>query len=288
MTHKATTTADYRHRMNKVVDYLHRHLNENIRIDDLAEVAHLSPHHWHRIYTAMQGETVATTLKRLRLEQAADSLANTNTTIKTIAITAGYSTTEAFGRAFKDVYSLTPVAYREKGSHTAFKTANLLEDANRFDVEIGKLGFNACASVPHEGAYMKINHAMGTLFGALAEQQLLHEGSVMAAVFLDDPELTAEDTLRSAACSPLAAFEALQPPLEPMNLFGGDYAKLLYTGPYADMKDAYQWLYGIWLPQSGYDVADAPCVECYLNNPQEVPPGELQTLMCLPLQTEVA
>ena len=285
MALKATTTEDYRRRMNRVVDYLHRNLNQNIRIDDLAEIAHLSPHHWHRIYSATQGETVAATLKRLRLEQAADNLANTTTTIKTIAVSAGYSTTEAFGRAFRDVYSLTPAAYREKGSHTAFKTANLLEDAYRFDVEIGMLGFTACASVSHQGSYMKINHAMARLFGALTEQQLLHDGSVMAAVFLDDPELIAENELRSAACSPLAELQSLQSPLEPLNLFDGEYAKLLYTGPYADMKDAYQWLYGVWLPQSGYNVADAPCVECYLNNPQEVSPAELQTLMCLPLQT---
>ena len=286
MTTKSTTAADYRRRMNRVVDFLHQNLDTNIRTDDLADVAHLSPYHWHRIYTAMQGETVANTLKRLRLERAANSLANSTTSISSIAQTAQYTTPEAFGCAFKSVYGMTPAAYREKGSHSEFKNANLMDDHERFDVKIETLGFSDCAVVPHKGSYMQINYAMGTLFGALAEQQLLEENTAMLAVFYDDPELTAESELRSAACSPVDCTVSLAPPLESIRLYQGNYAKLLYTGPYADMKDAYQWLYGTWLPNSGYTVADAPAVECYLNNPQEVPPNELQTLLCLPLVTD--
>jgi len=285
-TIKASTANDYRKRLNRVVDYLYQHLDDNIRIDDLAEIAHLSSYHWHRIYTAMQGETVATTLKRLRLERAANKLSNTNTSILTIAKTAQYSSSEAFGRAFKEAYDLTPAAYREQGSHSEFKNANLIDDHERFDVSIEPLNTSVCASVSHTGDYMQINHAMGTLFGALAEQQLLNESTVMMAVFFDDPDTTTADNLRSAACSPIAKDVVLTAPLERLELLQGNYAKLLYTGPYADMKDAYRWLYGTWLPNSGYEAADAPGVEMYLNNPQEVPASELQTLMCLPLITE--
>ena len=282
-TIKSTTAKDYRKRLNRVVEYLYQHLDENIGIDDLAEVAHLSPYHWHRIYTAMQGETVAATLKRLRLERAANNLANSEIKILTIANSAQFSSTEAFGRAFKDAYGMTPAAYREKGSHSEFKTANLLDDHERFGVVIEPLNIRNFASVPHKGNYMEINHAMGTLFGALAEQQLLNENTTMMAVFFDDPDTTPVEQLRSAACSPITGDVALAAPLECLELFQGNYAKLLYTGPYADMKDAYRWLYGTWLPNSGYDAADAPGVELYLNNPQDVPPSKLQTLMCLPL-----
>jgi len=282
-TVKQTTAADYRRRMNRVVDYLHQHLDENIRVEDLAEVAHLSSYHWHRIYTAMQGETVASTLKRLRLERAADKLANTKSSLLTIANAAHYSTSEAFGRAFKDAYGMTPGAYREKGSHSEFKNANLLDDHERFGVVVESLNIGTCASVSHTGNYMEINHAMGTLFGSLAEQQLLNDSTAMMAVFFDDPDTTPVEQLRSAACSPISADATLAAPLKQLELFHGDYAKLLYTGPYADMKDAYRWLYGTWLPNSGRDAADAPGVEMYLNNAQEVPASELQTLMCLPL-----
>ena len=285
---KSTTATDYRMRLNRVIDHLHKHLDDPINIDDLADVAHLSPYHWHRIYTAIQGETVATTLKRLRLERAADKLANTEMSILTIAQSAQYSSTEAFGRAFKQMYSMTPAKYRTNGSHNEFKQANLLSDHTRFEVLIEPIDVSTCASVPHLGSYMKINHAMSTLLGALAEQNLLTENSAMMAVFFDDPDTTPVNQLRSSACSPLTAESRLVAPLERLELFNGNYAKLRYIGPYADMKDAYRWLYGAWLPNSGHEAANAPCVEMYLNNPQEVSASELQTLLCLPLATETA
>jgi len=85
---KQATAQNYRDRLNRVISHVHANLDEEIRIDDLAEVAHMSPYHWHRIYKAMQGETVATTVKRLRLERAANQLANTDTAIKEIASAA--------------------------------------------------------------------------------------------------------------------------------------------------------------------------------------------------------
>ncbi len=283
---KSSTVANYQSRLNRVVEFLYQHLDDELRIEDLAEVAHLSPYHWHRIYTAMQGETVAVTIKRLRLERAANSLANSSTSVSDIALAARYSSTEAFSRAFKDRYLQSPAAYRIAGSHNEYKNANLLKDSTRFDVQIRPLHLNACASVPHRGSYMQINHAMGTLMGALAEQGLMSNATRMLAIFEDDPEITPQEHLSSAACVPIEAATQLSSPLVRTELYSGDYAMLRYVGPYADMQDAYQWLYGVWLPASGREAADAPNVEEYLNNPQEVAPTELETMMCLPLRSE--
>ena len=74
------------------------------------------------------------------------------------------------------------------------------------------------------------------------------------------------------ACSPVAEGLSLAPPLEETVLRGGLYARLRYRGPYADMKGAYRWLLGIWLPQSGYEPDDDPIFEAYLNNPPQVAP----------------
>ena len=55
---------------------------------------------------------------------------------------------------------------------------------------------------------------------------------------------------------------------------GGEYAVLLHTGPYADLKTAYQWLYGDWLRHSGREAADAPPFELYLNTPMDAAPAD--------------
>ena len=136
-------------------------------------------------------------------------------------------------------------------SHAAFKAATEAEDHEGFPVAIETLTATRCASVAHKGAYLQIDQAMGRLFTALAAQKLLAPDQAMRAVFFDDPDLVSVEAMRSRACSPVAEGPPLAPPLEETVLRGGLYARLRYRGPYADMKGAYRWLLGEWLPQSG-------------------------------------
>src|ERR1700730_8350159 len=113
---RSRTHLSYEARLNRVVDHVHDHLEEEIDLNRLAEGACLSPYHWHRIYTAMRGETISATIRRLRLLRAADRLANSATAIGDIAERAGYGSSDAFGRAFKEAYGQTPANYRATGS----------------------------------------------------------------------------------------------------------------------------------------------------------------------------
>jgi AraC family transcriptional regulator len=56
----------------------------------------------------------------LRLLRAADRLANSDLSTRTIAERAGYSGADSFGRAFREAYGKTPADYRATGSHAAF------------------------------------------------------------------------------------------------------------------------------------------------------------------------
>jgi AraC family transcriptional regulator len=283
---KLQTQASYQARLDRVVDHIYVHLDDDIRPEGLAEVACLSPYHWHRIYVAMRGETIGATIRRLRLQRAADRLANSNLSLRTIAERVGYGSADAFARAFREAYGKTPADYRATGSHAAFKAATEAEDHAGFPVAIETLPPTRCASVAHKGAYLQIDQAMGRLFTALAAQKIMAPDQPMLAVFFDDPDLVSVEALRSraCACSPVAEGVPLAPPLEETVLRGGLYARLRYRGPYADMKGAYRWLLGVWLPQSGYEPDDDPIFEAYLNNPQHVAPAELMTDIHLPLR----
>jgi transcriptional regulator GlxA family with amidase domain len=105
---KPLTQASYEARLNRVTVYLYEHLDEDIRPEHLAEIACLSAYHWHRIYAAMRGETLSATIRRLRLQRAADRLANSDAPIDAVASSAGYGSADAFARAFKDVYGRRP------------------------------------------------------------------------------------------------------------------------------------------------------------------------------------
>jgi AraC family transcriptional regulator len=275
---------NYHDRLNRVLDYVYAHLEDDLSFDRLAEVACLSSFHWSRIYSAMRGETIVATIRRLRLQRAADRLANSDLVIGAVAARAGYSSTETFGRAFKHAFGASPAAYREKGSHAAFKAVNAASDASGFPVVVESLPERRCAGIDHTGSYMEIDHAMVRLFTELVARHALPAQLAMIGVFFDDPDFGPEEELRSRACLPVAKSVTIEAPLVETVLRGGPYAKLSYTGPYADMRGAYRWFLGVWLPASGYEPDDAPIFESYLNDPREVPQNELRTDVHLPLK----
>jgi AraC family transcriptional regulator len=57
----------------------------------------------------------------------------------------------------------------------------------------------------------------------------------------------------------------------------------VHTGPYNELGTAYDWLYQTWLPMSGEELRNLPCLEEYLNDPRQVPAQELSTAVMMPL-----
>lgn len=281
---KRQTQASYQDRLARVTDYLYDHLEDDLSFDRLAEVACLSAYHWSRIYTAMRGETVAATIRRLRLQRAADRLANSDLDIAVIATRAAYSSADTFARAFRDMFGQAPATYRAEGSHAAFKAANAADNARRFPVTLDTLPPRRCAGIDHRGSYMQIDQAMGRLFAELAARGRLPAQPAMVGVYFDDPDNVPEAELRSRACLPLDDDRPIEAPMVETMLRGGLYARLSYTGPYADMRGAYRWLLATWLPASGYEPAEAPILEAYLNDPRDTPQSQLRTDILLPLE----
>jgi len=86
---KPHTEQDYRRRIARVVEAILVDPSAPHAVESLAAVAHLSTFHFHRIYRAYTGESVATTVKRVRLARAAHRLAGAHDTITSIALAVG-------------------------------------------------------------------------------------------------------------------------------------------------------------------------------------------------------
>jgi AraC family transcriptional regulator len=94
----------YENRLRRVSAYIHDHLDENLDMEILAGIACMSSYHWHRIYPAIHGETLAATVKRLRLHRAAGDIVRTDLPVGEIAKRSGYPNLQSFNRIFKSVY----------------------------------------------------------------------------------------------------------------------------------------------------------------------------------------
>lgn len=273
-------TRSYEDRINRVTAYIYAHLDEPLDLDRLADVAAMSPWHWHRVYSAMRGETAAAAVRRLRLMRAANELANTGDPVEMIARRSGYDNVQSFTRIFAEAYGMPPARYRREGSHTAFNPAQSGAPTPHYDVEVRHIQAVTIATEPHAGDYMNIGMAFDRLFGRLGAAGLIDQNTRMLGVYSDDPSAKPVDELRSMAAATLSS---PPPDLSVTATRTGDYAVLRHRGPYADMRAEYNWLFGTWLPQSGREIADAPVLEEYLNSPRDTAPPELLTVLYLPL-----
>ncbi|MCJ8148861.1 AraC family transcriptional regulator [Shinella sedimenti] len=278
--------ATYEKRLTRVSAYIHDHLDEELDLNRLAEIACLSAHHWHRVYRAVHKETLATTVRRLRLHRAAGELVRSDRPVRDIAVRWGYPNLQSFTRAFSAAYGMPPARYRRKGPHRAYAIENQEETTGMFDVTIRSIPPQNLLCIPHTGSYMGIGKAFEALYGTLYSRGLFQPDMRMIGLYLDDPDLVAEDKLRSFACVMVDAAPAVEPPLEQRTLSGGDYAVLRHQGPYANMGAAYRWLFETWLPASGRSIRDEVMFEHYLNSPRDVAPEALLTEIGLPLRPE--
>nr|WP_295770078.1 AraC family transcriptional regulator [Rhodoferax sp.] len=283
---KSHSWTDYQERLSRVTAYIHDHLAEELDLNKLAEVAHLSPFHWHRVYQALYGESIANTVRRLRLARGTGYLANTTLPVVQVARKCGYPNAQSFTRAFTPAYGMSPTRYRAEGKHVAFRQALAQGDAGpgAYAVDVCFVPEVQLAGIAHRGPYLQIGKAFEIAYTRMAAQGLARPDMRWVGVYFDDPYAVPEGQLRSRAGLSLSPDCATpQPPLEPFALGGCWCAVLRHQGPYATMRSAYQWLYGHWLVQSGYEAADRPVFEDYLNNPRDTPPDQLLSDIYLPL-----
>lgn len=100
-------------RVAAVKRYAREHLDEPLNREVLAALAGFSVPHFHRIFAAQAGESIAAYVRRMRLERAGRKLRMGAVDITEVALAAGYESHAAFGKAFKQKFGLSPSEFRE-------------------------------------------------------------------------------------------------------------------------------------------------------------------------------
>lgn len=272
---------DYSDRIQRVVDYLAGHLDEVLDLDTLARVACFSPCHFHRIYRGLLGETANETVRRLRLHRAAIDLLDRELSIERTARRAGYASQAAFTRAFRAEYGEPPARYRGSWRRKGRITEN--QNTGMYQVKIQDLPRLRVAMIEHRGDYRFTSKAFERLMTVAATTGLLIADTRTIGIYHDDPESVSKADLRSAACITVPNDWASSGELMEAHIEGGRYVTIVHTGPYNELKAAYDWLYQTWLPASTEEPRNLPCLEEYLNSPRQASPKDLKTAVMMPL-----
>ena len=110
---KKGTKIEIFERVNIAKDFMLSTLNEQIKIEDIAKVANLSPYHFLRLFKEVFKETPRKYLMGKRLEKAKYLLKNTDMTVTDITLNIGFESLQYFSRLFKKTFGITPTKFRE-------------------------------------------------------------------------------------------------------------------------------------------------------------------------------
>ena len=314
-----TSRDEYTARINRVMDYIDARLDRNLSLDKLAEIAHFSKFHFHRIFKAFNGETVSQFVLRLRLQKATKELtANPLKSITEIAFDSGFSAPEIFSRSFKAKFNMSPSQWRyKKQNHLNSKNHQALgnnhqenkpqpfyidpetnnqvwmikmEKLNDVQIEVKNMPKWYVAYLRHTGPYK----GDGVLFESLLQKLMTWAGArnllhfpetKLLSVYHDDPEITDDDKQRISVCLTITEEIKVDGNVGKLILPAGKFAVGSFEISDSDgYEEAWNTMMAGWLPDSGFQPDDRLCYEIYKNDPNSHAQGKHLVDICIPIK----
>jgi AraC family transcriptional regulator len=110
---------NWQERMEAAIDYIERNLGKEIDCKRVAAEANCSTFHYLRMFDVVTGITLGEYVRRRRLSIAALALTGTKEEVRVtdLALRSGYDSPDAFARAFKREFGITPSEARREGAN---------------------------------------------------------------------------------------------------------------------------------------------------------------------------
>ena len=271
----------YEQRINRVHDYIREHLLEDLPPDRLAQVAHFSPYHFHALFKAITGETVAACTTRLRLERAAALLHDTpHLTVTDAASACGFTSASSFSRAFHQQYGLTARAWDRHSPLPAAHEKPDCQSGNRsLPAETGEFVARVRDLPPRWMACIRVMnayqpHRIAAAYAQLVDWYRSQGGDPLRAQLIglavDDPGVTPLNQCRYDLCLTMPGDWTASGEVSAREFPACRAAIVPCSGDSNRTARAWQYLYGEWLPHSAYVPDNLPALELFRRQPAEI------------------
>lgn len=293
----------YQQRIHLALRYLDTHLQEELKVADLARAAHFSPYHFQRIYKALQGETPYDTLLRLRLERAIFLLKHRpQLRIAEVGVSCGFASAENFSRQFRERYGHAPSTFRKrKDLHNsriyqerqAEDFYHCYEEGRQRDAPTFQVTIE---SLP-EMTIAFVRGIFGTDGSILVQryQELIAWAEAAALPYqgalrrfgrsIDNPEVTPANKYRYDFALRLDQQATVNGLVELGSIPAGQYATLHCQGDITTVAQAWDYLYQDWLPKSSFLPVHQPALEEFIQGPEEIGWTTFNIKCRIPVQT---
>jgi AraC family transcriptional regulator len=291
-----TALQNYQARMQRVLDHIDRHLDADLGLARLSEVAAFSQFHFHRQFSAIFGLSAHLYVQLTRMKRASYRLAyRDDASVTEIAMDAGYDAPDAFARAFRQRFGQSPSAFRNSPDWEPWLAAfGPLHDArNRLmsktfstdDITIVDMAPVPVAIMAHRGPPATIGATIQRFIAWRRANGLSPRVSATWNIFHSDPRTTPEADYRLDLCAGTTRIiapnaEGVEADLIP----GGRCAMLRVTGAGDDLEAAALCLYRDWLPASDEELRDFPLYCRRISFFPDVPEHEAVTELYLPIR----
>ncbi|MFF8974696.1 GyrI-like domain-containing protein [Streptomyces sp. NPDC014995] len=154
-------------RLNQAMEHIDTHLDQSIDVAELARIAVTSEYHLRRMFSALAGTPLSEYIRRRRLTVAGAEVLAGRESLLEIAVRYGYSSGEAFARAFRAMHGVGPGEARRTGSTL---------------VSQPRLSFRLTVEGSSSMRYRIVNRPAFTVVGLKARVPLVHTGPNQAII----------------------------------------------------------------------------------------------------------
>ena len=252
--------------LNKAVWYIETHFGEEVSLPDVADAAGLSKFHLVRAFSITTGQSVMRYVRGRRLSEAAKRVASENCGILDVALEAGYNSHEAFTRAFKERFGITPDRLRKTRSLEQIQLVEPLKmDENPTELPEPRMvesealiivglkkryGDETSPQIPAQWQAFQphignIDHQKGNVaFGVMCNSD--DEGNI--------------DYITGVEVN---QFSDAAEQLDGLRILPQTYAVFQHKGHVSEIRRTWKAIFGEWLPNANCELVDAPQLERY-------------------------
>ena len=253
--------------VGKALWFIESHFASELTLDDIANGGCVSRFHLARAFEAATGYPVMRYVRGRRLTEAARRLADGAPDILAVAVEAGYGSHEAFTRAFREQFGLTPEAVRAQGCVDDLALMEPLKMNQTLLTDLAPPRFEN--GVPLCVAGLSERYTCDTSSGIPAQWQRFSPhidkvpgqiGAVAYGVCYNADEGGNFDYLCGVE---VRDFSGVSAPLAHLRIPEQRYAVFAHREHVSTIRRTWSTIWNKWLPESGHAPADAPSFERY-------------------------
>jgi AraC family transcriptional regulator len=251
----------------KATWFIESHSVQELTLDEIAAAAGISKYHLSRLFGLATGNSVMRYLRGRRLSEAARSLASGAPDILALALDSGYGSHEAFTRAFRDWFGLTPESVRAQGNTKGLEIMSaikmdesLLTELEAPRLENGRTILIAglseryeserCAAIPAQ--WQRFGPHIGHIPGQIGN-------CAYGVVYNGD----SSGNIEYLTGIEVGDFSSLPPEFTRLRIAPQRYAVFTHRGHVTEIRRTWFTILSKWLPESGYQATEGPEFERY-------------------------